>query len=109
MKTTTQLPRFRSSRSFFLLAPLLSLAACTFSAERPGDGGTTPPTGPAPIAGLTSIRIDPANATVTLDLTKSPPTQKFDAYGTINGREQKISDRVSWSSDRTIVASVDRN
>lgn len=108
MKTKDLTSSFRP-RSFVLLAPLLSLAACTFSAERPGDGGTTPPTGPAPIAGLTAIRIDPATATVTLDLTKAAPTQKFDAYGTINGHEQKITDRVSWSSDRTIVATVDKN
>ena len=112
MKTVSKHPSFRPSWTLFLivLLPLpLSLAACTFNAERPGDGGTTPPTGPTPIAGLTSIRIDPANATVTLNLTKAPPTQKFDAYGTINGHEQKITDRVSWLSDRTIVATVDKN
>jgi len=108
MKTEDLIPSFRA-RSLFLLAPLLSLAACTFNAERPGDGGTTPPPGPTPIAGLTAIRIDPANATVTLDLTKAPPSQKFDAYGTINGHEQKITDRVSWSSDRSIVSTVDKN
>src|SRR6476646_8411552 len=108
MKTGRHSGSLRPRRVVLWLAPLLSLAACTFNAERPGDGGTTP-TGPAPIPGLTAIRIDPANATVTLNLGKAPPTQKFEAYGTINGHEQKISDRVSWSSDHTIVATVDRN
>src|SRR5262249_45502217 len=108
MKTARPSGSFRAGWSVLWLAPLLSLVACTFDAERPGDGGTPSPTGPAPIAGLTAIRIDPANATVTLDLTKAPPTQKFEAYGTINGHEQKITDRVSWSSDHTIVATVDK-
>src|SRR5882724_287747 len=90
-----------------LMAPLLSLAvACTWNPERSGDGGTTtmPPT---IIDGLTAIRVMPSDATVVLDLAKSPPTQKFEAYGTINGHEQKITDRVSWLSDRPIVAQID--
>ena len=71
MKTASSLRSFRPRWTLFLRrCHCLSLAACTFNAERPGDGGTTPPTGPTPIAGLTSIRIDPANATVTLDLTQ---------------------------------------
>jgi len=107
MKSARHSGSFHAHWSVLWLAPLLSLVACTFNAERPGDGGTTPPT-PSPIAGLTAIRIDPATATVTLDLTKAPPTQKFEAYGTINGHEQKITDRVSWSSDHTIVATVDK-
>ncbi len=111
MKKPLSVPSSRRSPSLavLLLLPALALAAsCTFNAERPGDTTTTPPM-PTPIAGLTSIRIDPPNATVTLDLSKAPPTQKFDAYGTINGHEQKITDRVSWSSDRPIVATVDKN
>jgi len=109
MKTSHLILIARRSLVILLLPALSLAAACTFNAERPGGGGTTTPPTPAPIAGLTSIRIDPPNATVTLDLSKAPPTQKFDAYGTINGHEQKITDRVSWSSDRTIVATVDKN
>ncbi len=112
MKNTSnkdQGPRhFFASFRHALLVPLLSLAlGCTFDPERPGTGGT-PPTDPAPIAGLTAIRLAPPDATVVLDLTKAPPTQKFEAYGMISGHEQKITDRVSWSSDRTIVAKIDK-
>jgi WD40-like Beta Propeller Repeat len=97
--------------SGLLLVQLLALGAgCTFNAERPGDGGTTtPPPGTTPIAGLTAMRVAPDQAMVVLDLTKAPPTQKFEAYGTINGHEQKITDRVSWSTDRAIVAHIDNN
>src|SRR6266700_3782936 len=92
-----------------LVAPLVALAmACTWSPERAagGDGGVAPP---AVITGLTAIRITPTNASVVLDLSKSPPTQKFEAYGTINGREERITDRVSWNSERPIVAQIDRS
>ena len=83
-------------------------AGCTFDPQRSGDGGTTTPP-PAAIAGLTAIRVAPDMPTVVLDLTKAPPTQQFEAYGTINGHEQKITSRVSWASDRLIVATIDRN
>jgi hypothetical protein len=98
-----------SFRSLLLPVVLAALAsACTFDAQRPGDGGSTPPM-PAPIAGLTGIRVAPDMATVVLDLAKAPPTQKFEAYGTINGHEQRITDRVTWSSDRSIVAKIDKS
>ena len=97
-----------SSLSLALASSFVALlsAGCTFTAERAGDGGTTP-TMPVAIPGLTAIRIAPDTATVVLDLTKPPPTQQFDAYGTINGHEQKITSRVSWTSDRAIVAKID--
>src|SRR5262249_29287070 len=79
---------------------------CTFRPERAGgDGGVAPPT---VIDGLTAIRIAPTDASVVLDLAKSPPTQKFEAYGTINGHEEKITDRVAWTSERAIVTQTDR-
>src|SRR4029079_12482413 len=52
-------------------------------------------------------RPGPANATVSRVVAMALPTQKFEAYGTINGQEQRITDRVSWSSDRSIVAKID--
>src|ERR1044071_4008630 len=83
------------------------VVACTWSPERAsGDGGVAPPT---IIDGLTAIRIAPTDASVVLDLSRSPPTQKFEAYGTINGHEEKITDRVAWTSERAIVAQVDRH
>ena len=111
MHIVTSLRRLSDSISgWWLLSAMVTAmsGACTFDMERPGDGGTTPTT-PVPIAGLTAIRVAPDNATVVLELGKAPPTQKFEAYGTINGREQRITDRVSWSSDRSIVARIDKN
>jgi hypothetical protein len=98
-------PRLRWS---LLLVPLLSLA-CTWNPERTGGDGGTNPLVPTLIDGLTAIRVTPPDTTVVLDLTKAAPTQKYEAFGTINGREQKITDRVTWATDRPIVAQIDRN
>jgi hypothetical protein len=72
-----------------------------------GGGAGSSGTNPFPIGGLTTIRVMPATATIVLDTSKPPPTQRFQAIGTVNGAPMDISDRVSWSSDRPNVATVD--
>jgi hypothetical protein len=108
MKTAGPIGNFWSS---VLLGSLVAASVvswgCSFNRERTTDGGASNPP-PQTIPGLTAIRVAPTDASVVLDPSKPAPTQQFQAFGTINGQEQDITSRVSWTSDRPIVASVDK-
>ncbi len=80
-----------------LAAALASGCDCqgTLSSDR--DGQVPLPDGaPAPIEGLMSMRIEPADATLVIDGT-TPATQDYQAFGTFDdGSEREITDSVHF-------------
>jgi hypothetical protein len=83
---------------------LFLLAACQFN---PG-GRPKPPGEPTvpPIAGLTSLTVEPAVATLTVASGGPAQTQQFRAFGVVNGSRVDVTKRVTWSSERGTVALI---
>jgi len=90
----------------FAITILLLNADCRFDphdgTNRGGSGGSG-----GGIDGLTSLRIDPTSAEVSLTRGGAAPSQKYRALGTINGHETDVSDKVTWLLDRADIARID--
>jgi hypothetical protein len=98
-----------SSGTLCLLALVGAVASCTFSPKAPGaasvggvgGGGTAGATAPPPLPGVVSLRIDPPNATVAVQLGR-PAMQAFRAFGkNASGADTDVTASVSWSVDRS--------
>jgi hypothetical protein len=98
----------RAFRSWLVL-PLALLGACVFE-RSPGDRPPGPGT-PArpPIAGLTTLKVEPATVTLTVANGGPAKTQQFRAMGTVNGVLTDVTKRVTWSSERGSVAVVNQS
>ena len=115
---TAKLPGVaRPIKSFSLFVVVSLASACTFSPKPAGSasgaGGSTSgsagSTGagggiaPPPLAGIVSLRIDPPDATVSVQ-PGSPAMQAYRAFGkTTGGAESDVTAKVNWSVDRPML------
>src|SRR4051812_14304205 len=102
----------RSHMQVALVAFVAGLGACTFNPGTPhgsttGGGGSGTGSGgsggPGPVInGLTSLRIDPTTADVSVKLG-APATQQFHAIGKYaDGHEDDVTAKVGWTVDRPL-------
>ena len=83
-------------------------AACSSPHGFPQDAGTD--SGPAPLPGLTSLAVSPANAQLSLPYADPivAVTQPFTAMGTFqDGSTQDVTSEVAWETDANSGAMID--
>lgn len=92
----------------FLLAVTGVAAGCTFSGSKgkPAADASRDLAGTDTAPGQTygSLRVEPAEA--TLDLASGAKTAQFEAFGTLNGVESNITDKVTWTTDDALAATA---
>jgi len=96
--------RFRLSTLLFLaVAAAAAMPACSCGGDDEASSGTNG-SGPGSGGGggngpAASVRVDPAAATLTVELGGAPATQAYKAFATVNGAEVEVTADCDWMVD----------